>query len=104
MWQEPCQCARYGVSISSSVSAGRADKDAIARAWRQRSRLVASRIHQREMAITENDALDINCGRCGKALRVRIADLGDARFVECEARRNKWGASRWGFEPVLAGI
>jgi hypothetical protein len=56
------------------------------------------------MAITENDALDINCGRCGKALRVRIADLGDARFVECEARRNKWGASRWGFEPVLAGI
>lgn len=28
--------------------------------------------------------LDINCGRCGTPLKVRLADLGEARFVKCE--------------------
>jgi hypothetical protein len=32
-----------------------------------------------------DELLDIDCGRCGTPLKVRIADLGDARFVECEA-------------------
>jgi hypothetical protein len=31
-----------------------------------------------------DDLLDINCISCGKPLKVRIADLGEARFVECE--------------------
>ena len=38
-----------------------------------------------EMDSTDNDLLDIDCSRCGKPLKVRLADLGDARFVECEA-------------------
>jgi hypothetical protein len=29
--------------------------------------------------------LDTNCSRCGTPLKVRIADLGAARFVECES-------------------
>ena len=31
------------------------------------------------------DFLYIDCGRFGTPLKVRIADLGSARFVECEA-------------------
>jgi hypothetical protein len=30
------------------------------------------------------ELLDINRSRCGTPLTVRLADLGDARFVECE--------------------
>jgi len=30
--------------------------------------------------------LEMNCGRCGKKLRVRLADIDStARFFECEA-------------------
>jgi hypothetical protein len=36
-----------------------------------------------------DDFLDINCGGCGTPLKVRIAHLGDARFVECEACAGK---------------
>ena len=32
-----------------------------------------------------DELLDIDCGRCGRTLKVRIADLGVARDVECEA-------------------
>ena len=35
--------------------------------------------------MSASEELDINCGRCGEPLKVRVADLGDARFVECEA-------------------
>jgi hypothetical protein len=31
-----------------------------------------------------DELLDINCGRCGTPLKIRLGDLGDARFVECE--------------------
>jgi hypothetical protein len=27
------------------------------------------------------ELLDIDCGRCGRTLRVRLTDLGNARFV-----------------------
>ena len=36
-----------------------------------------------------DEFLDVNCGRCEKPLQVRIADVGDARFVECEASAAK---------------
>jgi hypothetical protein len=37
----------------------------------------------------DDAVFDINCGRCGKPLQVRIMDLRDARFVECEACASK---------------
>jgi hypothetical protein len=33
----------------------------------------------------DRDFLAINCGRCGTSLKFGVADLRDARFVECEA-------------------
>ena len=37
------------------------------------------------MRQSSDDLLDINCSCCGKPLRVQIADVGEARFVECES-------------------
>jgi hypothetical protein len=34
---------------------------------------------------TRDELLDVNCARFGTPLRVRNADVGEARFVECEA-------------------
>jgi len=31
----------------------------------------------------DDDPLDVNCGRCGRALVMRIDDLRDRRTVEC---------------------
>jgi DNA-directed RNA polymerase subunit RPC12/RpoP len=31
-----------------------------------------------------DELLDMNCSRCGTPFRVRIADIGEGRFVECE--------------------
>jgi endogenous inhibitor of DNA gyrase (YacG/DUF329 family) len=31
----------------------------------------------------DEDWLDVNCGRCGRALVMRIDDLRDQRTVEC---------------------
>jgi hypothetical protein len=33
----------------------------------------------------KNEVLDTNRRRCGRPLQVCLADLGNARFVECEA-------------------
>jgi hypothetical protein len=33
----------------------------------------------------DDDIIDVNCGRCGRPLRVRLSDLMDNRTVECSA-------------------
>ena len=33
----------------------------------------------------DDDTIQVNCGRCGKPLVVRLEDLRDKRTVECEA-------------------
>lgn len=47
-----------------------------------------------DLGLSVDELLDINCSRCGTPLKVRIADLGDARFVECEACAAKRPFSR----------
>ena len=32
----------------------------------------------------DDDLLDVNCGRCGKRLRVRFDELQDLRTIDCE--------------------
>ena len=31
-----------------------------------------------------DDLLDVNCGRCGKRLRIRFDELQDLRTIDCE--------------------
>jgi len=33
----------------------------------------------------DDDIIDVNCGRCGRPLKVRLFELMDARTVECRA-------------------
>lgn len=43
----------------------------------------------------DDDVLDVNCGRCGRRLAMRIDDLRDLRTVECAdcARIARHGAT-----------
>lgn len=50
---------------------------------------VSAEVRLIDMSDVEHDFLDINCGLCGRPLSARMADLGDARFVECETCAGK---------------
>src|SRR2546425_5946175 len=46
---------------------------------------VAAHLLRRTITMdADDDVLDVNCGRCGKPLRVRFDEIRDLRTIDCE--------------------